>query len=170
MKGLIESLRGNVPITVILKVIVFIFTLIAAQTSYANPVLDDVAAGDVNIQQTPGNTQINQGSQNAIINWQSFNIDAGEKTHFQQPNGGVALNRINPNQGASQIYGQLTATGRIILVNQAGIFFGPGSQVDVGGLIASTSDISDANFLAGKFVFDHSSYQPASIVNKGTII
>ncbi len=136
----------------------------------ANPVLDHVASGNVSIQQAPNSTVINQGSAKAIINWQSFNINAAEKTHFQQPTGGVALNRINPQMGASQIYGHLSATGKIILVNQAGIFFGPGSQVDVGGIIASTHDISDADFLADRYHFNKtSSDYNGSIINQGTI-
>src|SRR5579863_738240 len=71
--------------------------------AYANPVLDNVAAGQVSIQQTPNSTVINQTSQKAIMNWKSFNIGQQESTHFQQPAGGVALNRINPTQGVSSI-------------------------------------------------------------------
>jgi filamentous hemagglutinin family protein len=153
---------------IIQRMAILLFTVMSVQASYANPVVDNVSAGDVSIQQTPGNTQVNQTSQSAVIEWQSFNIDAGEKTHFEQPAGGIALNRISPHQGASQIYGQLTATGKIILVNQAGIYFGPGAQVDVGGIIASTSNISNANFLAGKYVFDEPG--AGSVVNRGQII
>ncbi len=151
------------------QALVFISSLLMMNVTLANPVLDNVAAGQVSVQQAPNSTVVNQSSQQAIINWNSFNIGAAEKTHFEQPAGGVALNRINPTQGASQIYGQLSATGKIILVNQAGIFFGPGSRVDVGGIIASTSDISDANFLAGKYNFDRPSAYNGSIINQGVI-
>src|SRR5579864_4983250 len=123
----------------------------------ANPVFNNVAAGDASVSQSGGNTVVQQNSQRAILEWKSFNIGADEHTHFQQPNGGAALNRIDPTQGVSQIFGKLTATGQIVLVNQAGIFFGPSARVDVGSLIASTSDISNANFLAGKYVFDKAS-------------
>jgi filamentous hemagglutinin family protein len=97
-------------------------TVIFTSAVFANPVLDNVAAGQATVQQTPGNTVIHQTSDRAILNWQSFNIGAGESTHFQQPAGGAALNRINPTMGASQIYGRLTATGQIVLVNPAGIY------------------------------------------------
>ena len=112
---------------------------------------------------------INQTSSQAIINWASFNIGAQQSTHFQQPVGGIALNHISPLQGASQIYGHLTATGEIILENPAGIFFGPGSYVNVGGLIATTAHINDADFLNGYY---HFSGTPtgSSIINEGTII
>src|SRR5579883_1996909 len=158
-------------ITRIKKTLVLFGTILFIGTAAnANPVLNNVAAGNVSVQQSPGNTQINQTSQQAILNWNSFNIGASEQTHFQQPAGGIALNRIDPNQGASQVFGTLTATGKIILVNQAGIFFGSGAHVDVGGIIASTSDISNANFLAGKYSFDQPSSYGGSIVNRGTII
>jgi len=120
---------------------------------------------------TPNTVQINQDSDKAIINWQSFNIGAGEKTQFIQPNvSSIALNRINPTQGASQIYGTLSANGRIILINQAGIYFGSTAYVDVAGIIASTTNITNENFLAGKYIFNQPSPFDGSIINEGTII
>jgi fibronectin-binding autotransporter adhesin len=152
------------------RLLVFLVTLLFVGSATANPEGGVVASGNVQITQSAGQTTVQQNSQQAIINWQSFNIGAGEKTHFQQPQGGMALNRINATQGPSQIYGQLTATGKIILVNQSGIFFGPGSYVNVGGIIATTSNITDQNFLAGKLIFDQPSPFNASVINKGTII
>lgn len=154
------------------KLTIFIITLLGLTTAaLANPDLNSVESGSVTVQQTDANTlTVNQSSTQAIINWNSFNIAPNETTHFIQPAGGVALNRIDPTQGASQIFGQLTATGRIILINQAGIFFGPGSKVDVVGIVASTSNISNDNFLAGRYVFDQPSSLHGSIVNQGEII
>ncbi|MHB1221679.1 MAG: filamentous hemagglutinin N-terminal domain-containing protein, partial [Gammaproteobacteria bacterium] len=137
---------------------------------FANPVLNNVSSGNVSIQQAPDSTVINQNSQQAIINWQSFNINANERTHFQQPTGGVALNRISPTQGGSQIYGTLTATGQIILINPAGIYFGAGAYVNVGGLIATTRNITDQNFLNGIYKFNKVDGYDGAIINKGTII
>src|SRR5215213_9465830 len=124
-----------------------VLSFLVISGSFANPVVGNVVSGNVSITQTPNTTTINQSSQKTIINWQSFNIGKEQATHFIQPAGGIALNRINPTQGASQIYGVLTATGQIILVNPAGIYFGPGAYVNVGGMIATTSNISDKNFL-----------------------
>src|SRR5688572_28399073 len=83
----------------------FILCFLYASVVFANPVGGEVAQGSAVITNTPNTTTIQQTSDKAIINWQSFNIDAHETTHFQQPTGGVALNRINPNMGASQIFG-----------------------------------------------------------------
>jgi len=146
--------------------------MVLTSSAAANPVGGQVEAGSATITTPSANTvQINQVSDKAILSWQSFNIGASEKTQFIQPNASsVALNRINPSQGASQILGTLTSNGQIILVNQAGIYFGPGSRVDVAGIIASTSDITNQNFLAGNYIFDLPSQYYGSIINEGSII
>ena len=135
----------------------------------ANPVVDNVAAG-----RFPSNKTIrpppliNPAKKASSI--KSFNINKQEATHFNQPAGGVTLNRINPNQGASSIYGTLTATGRIILVNPAGVYFGPSAFVNVGGLIATTANITDQNFLNGIYKFSKVAGFRGSVINEGTII
>jgi filamentous hemagglutinin family protein len=144
--------------------------LILHVSAQANPVVSNIVSGQVSIQQANQVTTIQQTTPKAIIEWNSFNISAGETTHFQQPSGGVALNRINPSQGVSQIYGRLTATGQIILVNPAGIFFGPGSYVNVGGLIASTANISNADFLNDYYHFATTADSTGAVVNQGTLI
>ncbi|MDR3542340.1 MAG: filamentous hemagglutinin N-terminal domain-containing protein, partial [Desulfosporosinus sp.] len=163
--------RFTTQIQTLKRLISFVLSFMAMTVVNANPSFNSVTSGNVVVTQTPTTTQIQQGSNKAILQWNSFNIGAGERTQFIQPNASsVALNRINPNQGASQIYGSLSANGRIILVNGAGIHFGPSAMVNVGGIIASTSNISDANFLNGKYVFDQPSTMGGSIVNEGTII
>ncbi len=93
---------------------------------------------------------VNQGNANAaIFNWASFNIGSGNTVTFQQPSvSSVALNRIyDPN--VSTISGNLKANGQVYLVNPNGILFGSGANVNVGGLIASTLDISDQRITGG---------------------
>jgi filamentous hemagglutinin family protein len=99
-------------------------------------------------------TLVTQGTQNAIINWQSFSIGAGEGVRFVQPSASaVALNRVVGND-PSRIFGSLSSNGKVFLVNTAGVYFAPGASVDVGGLVASSMRISDANFNAGKYQFE----------------
>lgn len=97
------------------------------------------------------NLTINQTSQVAILNWQSFNIDPGYSVNFVQPNStSSALNRIwdsNP----TTIAGSLTANGQIYLVNQNGIVFANGAQVNTNTLIATSLDITDQLFTDGYF-------------------
>lgn len=119
----------------------------------AQPAGGVVAAGAASISTGAGNTTINQSSQNAVINWQSFNIAAGQSVQFVQPgSSSVALNRVlggNP----SSILGSLTANGKVFLVNPNGILFGKGASVNVGALVASTLNLSDADFMAGNYKF-----------------
>lgn len=137
------------------------------QISLAQPNLDYVVSGSATAIQTGSELTINQTSDQAILNWRSFDIAAGERVNFVQPNAdSVALNRvqgINP----SAIFGQLDANGQVFLVNPNGIYFAPGAQVNVGGLVASTLNISDADFLNRNYHFAGGS--SAAIRNDGSI-
>ena len=149
---------------------VLCLTILMTNVAFSNPVFNSVTSGNVSVTQTTNNTTVNQTSQQAILQWRSFDIGANQKTQFIQPNASsVTLNRITPGQQASQIYGTLTSNGQIILINAAGIHFGPGSTVNVGGIIASTSDISNANFASKKYIFNLPSSVLGNIVNEGTI-
>lgn len=129
-----------------------------------------VAAGQATISQpAPGFMQIDQASHKAILNWESFSIGPGGHVNFwqQQGSSSVALNRVLGNN-PSQIFGNLTANGRVFLVNPSGILFGPGASVSVGGLVASTLSITDQNFLDGNYVFSNAG-GAGSVVNQGSI-
>lgn len=92
---------------------------------------------------------INQASQRAILNWQSFNIANGSTVNFNQPNASaVALNRIY-DQDPSVIQGALNANGQVYLINNSGILFDKGAQINVHTLVASTLDITDDIFNKG---------------------
>ncbi|MET0444681.1 MAG: filamentous hemagglutinin N-terminal domain-containing protein, partial [Pseudorhodoplanes sp.] len=99
-----------------------------------------------------GQTQVNirQLTQQAILNWQSFNVGARTTLTFDQGGnaGWVALNRVTNATAPSQILGNIKADGHVYVINQSGIIFGGNSQVNVGSLIASTADITDAQFMA----------------------
>ncbi|MBY0468296.1 MAG: filamentous hemagglutinin N-terminal domain-containing protein, partial [Burkholderiaceae bacterium] len=92
---------------------------------------------------------IDQSTQRAIIDWRSFNIGSASEVQFRQPNSTAsALNRIydaNP----SVIRGKLTANGQVLLINQNGILFDRGAQVNVQSLVASTLNLSNQRFLSG---------------------
>jgi len=135
--------------------------------AFALPVGGVVAAGGASISTVAGNTTINQSTQNAAINWQSFNIASGEAVRFVQPNSNsVVLNRV---LGAdpSNILGSLTANGKVFLVNPNGILFGKGASVNVGGLVASTLNIADSDFMAGNYKF--SGAGNGTVLNQGSI-
>jgi filamentous hemagglutinin family protein len=148
----------------------FSLSFLYTSAALSNPIGGSISAGNATIVDSPNLTTINQSTQKAVINWKSFNIAAPETTQFLQPAGGITLNRINPTLGASQIYGRLTATGQIILVNPAGIYFGPGSSVNVAGIIATTANITDQNFMKGNYQFEKMSGYSGSIINDGMIV
>jgi filamentous hemagglutinin family protein len=144
---------------------------LTAGGAYANPTGGQVVGGAATISEPNASTvNVNQTTDRAAINWQSFSIDKGQTTQFVQPNSSsVALNRV-VGADPSVIAGTLKANGIIVLVNPSGIAFSQGSQVDVNGLVATVSDIKNQNFMAGDMTFDQASKNPnASVTNKGTI-
>lgn len=133
----------------------------------AGPAGGTVVAGQANITGAPGATVINQGSQNAVINWASFNVGKGESVQFQQPNSNaVALNRVLGSDGTT-ILGNLSANGKVFIVNPNGVLFGQGASVNTAGLVASTLDINNADFMAGKYQF--SGNGTGKVLNQGSI-
>ena len=125
-----------------------------------------IVAGTAAITATPSAMTITQSSQNAVINWQGFGIAASESVTFAQPNSqSVTLNRVL-GQDPTAIMGQMSANGRVFIVNPNGILFGKGAQVNVGGLVASTLDIGDSDFMAGKMRFSGSG---GTVLNEGSI-
>src|SRR5690606_1591825 len=113
-------------------------------------------------------TVINQSTHRAALNWNGFSIGAGEAVIFRQPSvNAVALNRVvgaNP----SEIYGTLRANGHVFLINPSGVLFGPGAQVDVAGLVASTLNIANSDFMSGRYVFSGGAGAGA-VINQGTL-
>ena len=139
----------------------------AANAQSISPTGGIVAAGNANIVQAGNNTTVTQTSSNVVINWQSFSIGADQSVQFVQPgSSSVALNRV---LGAdpSVIMGSLTSNGTVFLLNPNGILFGDGSSVNVGGLVASTMSINDANFMAGNYAFTDAGN--GAVINRGTI-
>ncbi|MCZ8392825.1 filamentous hemagglutinin N-terminal domain-containing protein [Achromobacter xylosoxidans] len=137
----------------------------------ANPTGGNVVAGSATINNRGNGTlDINQSTGKAIINWKDFSIGANETVNFRQPgSNSITLNRVVGND-PSAIFGRLNANGTVMLVNPNGVLFGKGARIDVGGLVATTANISDKDFLAGKYKFDKpSSKANAMIVNEGTI-
>src|SRR5215469_5757368 len=130
-----------------------------------------VSGGATLTSPSPTNSIITQSTSKAIITWSAFNIPTGSTVQFVQPgSSSVALNRVTSNNVTS-IMGSLLANGQVWIVNPAGVFFGPGAQVDVAGLMATTADIKNADFLSGNYQFGIPSPNPnASIVNQGTIM
>ncbi|MBX3604130.1 MAG: filamentous hemagglutinin N-terminal domain-containing protein [Piscinibacter sp.] len=142
--------------------------LALAGPAWALPQGATVVNGQVTIA-TPSPTQqvITQGSARGIVDWNSFSIAAGEQVRFDQPSSSaVLLNRVT-GQDPSQIFGQLQSNGRIFLLNPYGVVFGASARVDVGGMVASSLSLSNADFLAGRFAL--TSDDPSAPAQRGAV-
>ena len=118
---------------------------LGAGPAAAGPEGGTVVGGAATIQGQGGPAVIvNQSTNSAIINWNTFNIRANESVRFNQPSASsVALNRVTGGLGPSEIMGSLTANGRVFIINRDGILFGPGSVVNTAGFLATTNDIAN---------------------------
>jgi filamentous hemagglutinin family protein len=140
------------------------FVLLAvAGAASAAPTGGSVAEGSAEIKKNGNTTDITVHSDKAIINWQDFSIGESETVNFIDKQNTVTLNRVTGSQ-ASKIHGRMTASGKIFLINPNGIVFGKNATIDVGGLLASTTDITNQNFLAGNYRFDQVVNPDASIL------
>ena len=130
----------------------------------------NIVSGNGNISQpAPGNLEIQQTSNSLIVDWQKFGISATESVSFFQPStDSVALNRVTGND-PSHIFGKLSANGNLFLINPNGILFGSSARIDVNGLVATTIDIDNTDFMAGRYQFDLSPSSLNTVVNRGNI-
>jgi filamentous hemagglutinin family protein len=158
---------GMIPKGFVLKAAGVAVGFALAGLAGANPNGPAVVRGQATFQAS-GKTLTITNAPGTIINWQGFSIAADELTRFlQQSPVSSVLNRVvgaNP----SEILGRLQSNGQVFLINQNGIVFGRGSQVDVAGFTASTLNISDADFISGRKVFSGTGAE-GRIVNQGEI-
>ena len=126
--------------------------VLPATLAWANPQGQQVVQGSASFQ-AQGNTLTVTNTPGAAINWQSFSIKANETTHFQQANSASSvLNRV-VNNNPSELLGNLTSNGKVVLINPFGITVGRGAVVDTAGFTASTLNITDADWANGKLRF-----------------
>ena len=129
-----------------------------------------VASGSASITTPgPGSMVIHQESDRAVVNWNRFSIGLGAAVDIHQPGPGSAiLNRVT-GDATSHIHGSLTATGQVYIVNPNGILIGRKGRIETGGgFVASTLDISDADFRAGRLTY-RGQGASAAVENQGVI-
>ena len=125
-------------------------------------------AGTVSSRTVGGTLTVNN-SPNSIINWNSFSIGAGNAVRFEQASAASqVLNRVTGND-PSAILGSLSSNGRVWLLNPNGVLFGQSARIDVAGLVTSTLNLNNADWLAGNIRFTQGAGAPASIVNQGEL-
>ncbi|RIY35163.1 beta strand repeat-containing protein, partial [Psittacicella hinzii] len=130
----------------------------------------DIVCGTAVLSQVGNLTQITTSTDKTILNWNKFNINQEEIVEFIQKSSNAAvLNRVLGGS-VSQILGQLKSNGVVFIVNPAGVVFGKNSHVDVSGLVTSTLDITDKDFINGNYVFNQEKDRAiAAVINQGMI-
>ena len=159
---------GKLTAVVLLPILILGISNVSAEPA-ANvlPAGGQVVSGQSIITQNGNLLNIQQTTQKSIINWTTFNIGASSHVNYDQLNtSSISLNRVL-SADPSTIFGKLTSNGQIWLINPNGILFGQSAQVNVGGLLASTLNITDDNFLSGNYKFTGST---GSVVNMGNIV
>ncbi len=139
-----------------------------ALDNQALPTGGQITPGSGTISQSGANMTVNQSTPQMIINWNTFNIGSQASVNFIQPGASsVALNRVS-GVDPSYIFGNLTANGKVFLLNPSGVIFGPSSSINVGGLVASSLNLSDMDFLNGNYHFTNGA-NAGNILNQGNI-
>ena len=144
-------------------------SIYAAISNTELPTGANITQGSANISQNGNVLNIHQNSQNLSTNWNTFNIGQDATVNFNQQNqSSIAINRVL-DSNASQIMGRLNANGQVFLLNPNGVVFSKTAQVNVGGLVASTLSLNDADIQNGKFTLKGNANSTATIENNGTI-
>ncbi len=126
-----------------------------------------ISAGDGSLSYQGNQLNVQQNSDRMALNWQSFSIGKDNKVVFNQPGAeSIALNRVL-GADVSRIQGAIKANGQVFLLNPNGVLFSPTAQVNTGGLVASTLELSNEDFMAGNFQFEGDS--TAAVTNQGEI-
>ena len=96
------------------------------------------------------NVNITQTAAQALLHWETFNVGRDTTVNFDQSAGGadsskwIAFNKVfDPDARPSEIRGKINAQGQVYVINQNGIVFGAGSQINTRALVASTLPIND---------------------------
>lgn len=164
MNGLITVVSRFFSIGIFAVWISFCLTL---SQLHANPSGGVVTNGSASFDQQ-GSTLNITNSPGTIIDWQKFSIESNETTRFvQQSVDSSVLNRV-VGQDPSKILGTLQSNGRVFIINPNGILFGQNSIVDVNGLVASSLNMSNSDFLAQQLNFSGDGTN-GSINNQGAI-
>jgi filamentous hemagglutinin family protein len=135
----------------------------------ANPTGGVVSQGAATFSSSGPQFTVNQTSPYAFVNWQTFNIGAGETTTFNQPSASsVIWNQIN-DSNPSQILGTLNANGYVILQNSSGFYVGGQAAINTHGLVMTTASTPALNLSSGGPWSFNTPPPTAKIVNYGKI-
>ena len=115
-----------------------------------NPIVGGTWTGANPATASGNNVNIKQTASQALLHWRTFNVGSQTTLNFDQSAGGadsgkwIAFNKVyDPDAKPSEIHGKITAQGQVYIINQNGIIFGAGSQINARALVASSLPIND---------------------------
>lgn len=149
------------------KLVAALSTAVMVSNAYAAPVDPIIIHGSQTVTVNGNVMDINQHTDKLNVSWGGFDIAKGETVNLIQPVNGAALFSIRGHSG-TEIYGKLNATGTLLLINPNGVLFGQGAEVNVGNIVASTLNISNEDFLKGRYHFKGGD-NAGSVINHGVI-
>ncbi len=141
-----------------------------AISSNALPQGGNVAAGSASFSHPNSNTlNVNQSSERAVINWNSFNVGDSASVEFKQPDTqALTVNRVvNTSTDPTQILGSLKSNGQVMVLDKNGVLFGANARIDVGGIIASTGDVDNNQVMSGANGIDITGMNGNAVINQG---
>ena len=120
---------------------IFALSLIFCATIGATGILAAPSGGRITAGDGELSNPLNiiQRSNHLGTSWESFDIASGEVVNITQPSASALISIKVRNGTQTNIDGTLNANGKVALENPAGVLFGAGSVVNVGGLLASAS-------------------------------
>ncbi|WP_154667407.1 beta strand repeat-containing protein, partial [Niveispirillum irakense] len=142
----------------------------AATAFAAGPEGASVVQGTVSVTSGATNTIINQTSNRALVDWRSFDTDAGHRVDVIQPDRqSLLVNRVKGNGAATRFDGDLNANGQVFLLNEAGIFIGANARINAAGFLATTSGIDETSLNGSNIRFTAPGLTDAIVANAGVI-
>ena len=161
-----------------LNVISLIILTTCSGAAYASaqdlPQNYQIITGTATVAQTENKMTIDQTSDKAQINWDSFDIGKKKEVQFTQPTANsVAYNRVIGGN-ASHIQGKLTANGKVYLANPNGVTITEGAEINVAGLLATTKDLEQISESGNSYQFtrkakDGQELKEGQVLNQGKI-
>ena len=164
--GLVGNIRKYLATTALTATgLMAIATPALADGSWSN---FEVVSGDQTVT-TPDvhTTNIDVHSMNATVRGDA-DIHALDTVNLNQRSSNSKYIVFDIKNDPTKIMGKLNANGRVYIFDQNGVIFGEGSQVNVGGIVASTGYISDENINNGKDIIENVG-GTGEIANNGTI-
>ena len=148
-----------------------IATLSLSGRVFSLPEIDTVASGNAKIQYPDSKTLKIDAQNNTIINYKTFNINENESVIITLPSANSKILNKVLGGDLSKILGNLNCNGIFILINNKGIYVGPKANITAAGLVLSTRNMTNQDFLSGNYVFKKLSKDETDmlLLTEGTI-